>query len=234
MGAIAVIAVLAFALWPEPHTAGRVTSCERTTPHVVIVGASFTAGVGPGNPGDSWAELLARRQHWDAVVDGVPGAGYVRAGASHLGPMSAELDRAGLRAFGPTLVIVQAGHDDIGVPVAVEERQVTQAIAMIRAQVPKARIALITVFPRRSPTPAAYRTDDAIITAALAADPDAIIMNPLDPGWRFARVRDGLHPTVAGSRWLATKVAGVLRTDHVPTAPLTCDPDSRSRQAHSA
>lgn len=46
---------------------------------LAIVGASFTAGVGPGRPGQSWAVLLARLLHWDAVVYGDPGAGYVRA-----------------------------------------------------------------------------------------------------------------------------------------------------------
>jgi len=48
---------------------------------LVIVGASFTAGIGSG-PGRSWGVLLARHLRWHAVVSGVPGAGYVRAGAS--------------------------------------------------------------------------------------------------------------------------------------------------------
>src|SRR5260370_42077752 len=41
---------------------------------LAIVGASFTAGVGPGNTGKSWAAGLARRLHWDAVIYGDPGA----------------------------------------------------------------------------------------------------------------------------------------------------------------
>jgi acyl-CoA synthetase (AMP-forming)/AMP-acid ligase II len=80
------------------------------------------------------------------VVEGVPGAGYVRAGADGRGPIAAELTRIGLRALGPSLVIIQAGHDDIGVPVRTEQQRVRQAIALIRAMAPHARIALITVF----------------------------------------------------------------------------------------
>jgi len=153
--------------------------------------------------------------HWNADVYGVAGAGYVHPGAGHLGPVAAELDRIDLRELDPALVIVQAGHDDIGVPVRTEERQVRQVIALIRADAPGARIALITVYATHSPTPAAYRTDRAIVTAGRAADPGVIIMDPLGSHWSFQRAPDGLHPTQAGSVWIARTVAGILRADDV-------------------
>ena len=78
-------------------------------PVLAIVGASFTAGVGPGNPDKSWAVLLARRLRWDAVVFGDPGAGYVRAGVGRMGPVAAEIARIDLRALAPSLVIVSSG-----------------------------------------------------------------------------------------------------------------------------
>jgi acyl-CoA thioesterase I len=190
-------------------------------PRLAIVGASFTAGVGSG-PGRSWAVLLARQLRWDAVVDGVPGAGYVRAGAGRpgsRGPVAAEIARAGLRALQPSLVIVQAGHDDIGVPPALERRRVEQAVGVIRAEAPRAKIVLLTVFPGRSHRTAAYRTDLAIVAAARAADPAVIIIDPLAAGWRYAHVRDGLHPTAAGSAWIAGRVAAVLREHGVRPAP---------------
>jgi hypothetical protein len=145
---------------------GRLAGCEQKlerdghkVPTIVIVGASFTAGVGSGNPGKSWAVGLARLLHWDAVIYGDPGAGYVRAGAGRKGPVAAEIARVDLRALGPALVIVQAGHDDIGVPPRLEQRRVEQAVALIRAEAPRARIGLLTVFAGRSPSAAAYRTD---------------------------------------------------------------------------
>lgn len=191
-------------------------------PRLVIVGASFTAGVGSG-PSRSWAVLLARQLRWDAVVDGVPGAGYVRAGAGRpgsRGPVAAEIARAGLRALQPSLVIVQAGHDDIGVPAALERRRVEQAVGVIRAEAPRARIALLTVFPGR-PHRGASRTDRAIVAAARAADPAVIIIDPLAAGWRYAHVRDGLHPTAAGSAWIAGQVAGIMREHGVRTVPAS-------------
>ena len=55
-------------------------------PLMVVVGASFTAGVGAASPTASWAYLLAGYLGWRDVVRGVPGAGYVRPGKDGMGP----------------------------------------------------------------------------------------------------------------------------------------------------
>lgn len=208
---------------PGHSVSGCEQELERTEPRglprLVIIGASFTAGVGSG-PSRSWAVLLARYLRWDAVVYGVPGVGYVRAGVGREGPVAAEVARLGLAALQPSLVIVQAGHDDIRVPARLERQRVEQAIASIRAAAPHARLALLTVFVRRSPSPAAYRTDRAIVQAARAADRAAIIIDPLTADWVFSRAGDGLHPTAAGSAWIADQVAAILRDHGVRPAPI--------------
>jgi lysophospholipase L1-like esterase len=217
---------------------------QRALPRLAVVGASFTAGTGPGNPDRAWAVLLAELLHWDAVIYGVPGAGYVHPGAGHRGPVTAQIARIGLRTLAPALVIVQAGHDDMGVPSQLERQRVAQVIALIRAEAPRARIALVTVFPGRRPLPADYRIDDAIVTAARAADPGVIIMDPLAAGWVFPRTRDGLHPTAAGEAWIARKMAALLGQHGVRPAlpqagaagPVICDsgipvrPQARGRR----
>jgi lysophospholipase L1-like esterase len=179
-------------------------------PTVVIVGASITAGVGAGQPDRSWAALLVRRLGWNAVVYGDPGAGYVRPGIHRRGPVARELSEVNLRKLNPALVIVQAGHNDMGVPAQLEQQRVKQVIAQIRAAAPDAGIALITVFVGRLHRPAAYQTDRTIVAAAKAADPAVIIMDPLAGQWKYARIRDGLHPTAAGSQWIAGQVGQVL------------------------
>jgi lysophospholipase L1-like esterase len=208
--------------------AGLERDSEGGGPLVVIVGASFTAGVGPDDPDSSWAVVLADLEHWDAVVYGDPGAGYVRPGLLDLGPVADELARVGLRALRPALVIVQAGHDDIGEPLPLERRRVAQAIALIRAEAPQARIALLTVFPGRSHAPRVYRTDRAIVTAARAADHGVIIMDPLTGRWAFRHVPDKLHPTADGDTQIAQKVAEILWEHGVVPPPavrggLVCD-----------
>jgi len=223
---------------PGPAQGHGLSACERELeasapgdpPRLVIVGASFTAGVGSGRD-HSWAALLAQHLHWDSVVYGVPGAGYVRAGAGRRGPVAAEIARLGLPALNPSLVIIQAGHNDIGVPPARERRQVEHTIALIRGTAPQARIALLTVFTRRSPPPAAYRTDQVIVRAARVADRTVMIIDPLTAGWVFSRARDGLHPTAAGSARIASRVAAVLGAHGVRPArigfgqrPVICHP----------
>lgn len=218
------------------HAPSGLTGCEagfergqgRGGPRVAIVGASVTAGVGAGDPDRSWAVLLARMEHWDAVVYGDPGAGYVRPGVQHRGPVADELARVGLRALRPALVIIQAGHNDIGEPLQLVRRRVAQAIALIRAEAPAARIALLTVFPGRSHAAGVYQTDQAIVMAARAADHGVIMMDPLTGRWAYSRIQDMLHPTADGDVQIALKVAGILRAHGVVPAPagrggLVCD-----------
>jgi lysophospholipase L1-like esterase len=199
-------------------------------PVLDIAGASFTAGTGPDDPHLSWAVQLAHTLRWNAVIDGVPGAGYVRTGAGGHGPAVRILAREDLAATRPKLVVLQLGHDDIGVPPAVERRAVAATLAYVRARAPGARIALITVFTTGKRSSAALRTDEAIVSAA--AGPGVIVMDPLAQDWVFARARHGgLHPSAAGDKWIADKVASILRADGVLPAPASgadtpviCDP----------
>ena len=181
--------------WGPPAATGPITAGSNNTPlaacearierepgrlpTIAIVGASFTAGTGPGNPLLSWAVVLARLLHWNAVIDGVPGAGYVSAGAGGHGPMARMLSAERLRYLVPSVVIVQAGHDDVGVPPAVEGAGVRATLGLIHLTAASARVSLLTVF---AATPdgneALRRTDQVIVTSATAADPGVIIMDP--------------------------------------------------------
>jgi GDSL-like Lipase/Acylhydrolase family len=211
----------------------RIERASGRVPVMAIVGASYTAGVGPDNPALSWAADLARNLRWDAVIDGVSGAGYVRTGTDGLGPMTRLLSAEQLPGLSPALVIVQAGYDDGRVPAGLERQQVLRTIELIRAEAPQARIGLVTVFssPAR-PIPARfYRTDAAIVAAAMAADPNAIIMDPLTGQWNYQHADGRLHPTAAGDAWIALKVGAILHAHGIAGrpataaagAPITCD-----------
>lgn len=209
----------------------RIEGQPRRRPTVAIVGASYTAGTGPDNPSLSWAVLLARQLSWNAVVYGDPGAGYVRVGAGGRGPMEQMLGAEQLRGLNPALVLVQAGFDDIGVPAGLERQQVADTVDLIRAAAPRAAIGLLTTFGYTTGgSPALRQTDQAIIAAGKAADPRAIIMDPLGGQWTFPRARfGGLHPSAAGDAWIARTVAAILRARGVrpapaaPAAPVICD-----------
>ena len=100
---------------------------------------------------------------------------------------------SGCAASPPPWSSSRPGTTTSGCPARVEQQRVGQAIALIRTQAPHATIALITVFTTRTGgfarqyTPAAaYRTDHAIVAAAVAADHSVIIMDPLAARWAFS------------------------------------------------
>lgn len=211
----------------EVRTPGGLARCERRLEHsarplLAVAGASFTAGTGPGDPRLSWAVLLARALRWNAVVVGVPGAGYTRAGRSGQGPALRVLGREDLAALRPELVILQFGFDDIGVAPGLERQRVAATLRHVRALAPRARIALLTVFTAAAAGRrqiAALQTDAAIVSAA-APFRHVVVMNPLALGWTFQRaVRGGLHPSAAGDAQIAALAAGMLRADGVLPAP---------------
>jgi acyl-CoA thioesterase-1 len=210
----------------------RLERQPRRVPTLAIVGASFTAGIGPDNPALSWAVVLARLLRWNAVIYGVSGTGYVQSGADARGPVERMLSEERLSGLAPTVVIVQAGHDDVGVPAARETRQVRAAVDLVRSVAPKARIALITVFQRTGDagSPALATLDHVIVTAGKSADRRVIIMDPLTGRWKFPREHPGgLHPSAAGDAWIAHKVADILFAHGVrpasvgATVPVICD-----------
>ena len=185
-------------------------------PLLAVVGASFSAGVGAGHPGDAWPEDLARIMHWRLIVSADPGAGYVNPGAGHRGPFSRLAARLNLARAHPQTVIIQGGHDDAGLPLALIRQRVQSLIASIRRAAPGARLVLLTVFPRGNKPPGAvWATDQAIVAAARQADPAVLIFDPLAGHWHFPRIGDHLHPTPAGHRWIAERLAAGLRGHQV-------------------
>jgi lysophospholipase L1-like esterase len=208
----------------------RIERQRHRLPTVAIVGASYTAGTGPNNPELSWAVVLARLLHWNAVIYGVPGVGYVQPSLTGRGPMTRMLAQENLPALDPGLVIVQAGHDDLGVPPPAEERRVAATVRQIRVADPAARIGLLTTFGfTPAGSPALRQTDQAIVTGGTTADPTVIVMDPLAGLWTYPRADGGLHPTAAGDAWIAHKVQGllaangVLRAPASSTDPVICD-----------
>lgn len=216
---------------PPPVVRERAARCEvtpsgppnATTPLIVTVGASFTAGVGAGNPARNWSVRLAQLLDWRSVTLGVPGAGYVKAGLDGLGPLRRELGLVDLSTLGPSLVIVQAGHDDWRVSGPVEARAVKALIEQVRSAAPFAALAVLTVFARPGASAVVMardeRIDAAIVAAVRTTDPFAVIVDPLRDHWRFPRADGGLHPSAAGHLLIAKRVASALYTAGVIPKP---------------
>ncbi|HWC78566.1 MAG TPA: SGNH/GDSL hydrolase family protein [Pseudonocardiaceae bacterium] len=207
----------------DPHTHRQNLSVVHTgstnanAPLLAVVGASFSAGTGPGNPDLAWPEELARMLRWRLAVSADPGAGYVSTGDGARGPFARLAEELDLGRIDPSVVIIQGGHDDIGQPLALIHSRVSDLISTVRRDDPRARIGVLTVFATgNTPTDAALAVDRTIVDAARAADPRVLVFDPLSQHWRFPRSPDHLHPTAEGDHWIATQLAPALRAGEKP------------------
>lgn len=193
-------------------------------PLLAVVGASFAAGVGARTPAAAWAVDLAHRLRWRALVVGVPGVGYVHVGEDRIGPLARVTAALHLGTLRPTLVVVQAGHDDWRSPARVERRAAGSYYTWLHRSLPRARIGVVTVFASpHAPAQAMERLgalDASIVGALRAAAPAAIVMDPLVHHWRFDRSIPGrLHPSARGDGQLASRILSGLERHRVRPAP---------------
>jgi lysophospholipase L1-like esterase len=194
-------------------------------PLMVVVGASFTAGTGAAHATDGWAYALARQLGWRAIIRGIPGAGYVEAGAGDAGPIGRQIHQLDIARLRPELIIVQAGHNDAGAPAGVLSSRVTGLLQTLRAEDPGARVALVTVFATgRVPSPAEVATDRTLTDTVRRADPGALVLDPLAQHWRFPTVADHLHPDPSGHLWIAHRVAESLLAAGLQSYGSGCAP----------
>jgi lysophospholipase L1-like esterase len=189
---------------------------------IVVLGASISAGTG-STPEQAWPAVVGRCLGRRVVVGAVPGAGYVATGRGARGPVVRLLREADLGRLDPSLVVLQAGHNDIGTSGPQLRTAVTTAVETARREAPRAPVVVITVVAHAGvPTADARATDATIVDAARRADPRVVVLDPLAEGWSFPRVADGLHPTAAGQRLLAGHVlddlarAGVVGSGACP------------------
>jgi lysophospholipase L1-like esterase len=183
-------------------------------PVLLVIGASFAAGVGVDlNPQLAWPGILGQRTNYRVVVSADPGAGFVNRGDGGLGPFSQLLANADVATLKPSLVLIQGGHNDQGVNDPAETRAVEALFQTIHQEAPQARVGLLGFFDtsRVGPAPLSILdTDATIVSAARSAVPDLLVFDPLRSHWVFPRIRDHLHPTAAGHKKIAGYVAGGL------------------------
>jgi hypothetical protein len=195
-------------------------------PLMVVVGGSFTAGVGAGppnssDPSKSWAVRLAEMLGWRALVIGAPAAAFFRPGGGHVGPLGKEADMAELAVLKPRLVVVQGGEGDKAQTLAHEAKRVASVFATIHSQTPRSSVGLLSVFvDPGKPTSAEVNLDRTVLSSAKAGDPAVVTINPIH--WSFPRTAPGqMHPNATGYWDIAVKVGRDLAAAKaVPERPF--------------
>ncbi|WP_258061890.1 SGNH/GDSL hydrolase family protein [Arthrobacter sp. ZGTC412] len=182
-------------------------------PVLLIVGDSYTAGVGADQPDQGWANLVAGQLGYPTNIDGVPGTGFAWGGGEQ-----DELGReyevrlreiAANPAFVPNVLFLQGGQNDALIPNSDEvEAATAQTIEAARRFWPGVQV---VVLGPSAPQPVAEElrgANSAVRAGAAAAN--APFVNALEAGW-FTSANspdfnfDGVHPNTAGQAYIAEK-----------------------------
>lgn len=164
---------------------------------VVVIGDSWSAGLGLDDPAASWPRRLPGRVH----VAGFSGSGFSEHASPCSGVAFADRAPAALRR-GADLVVVEGGLNDFDRPAA----EVRAGFARLMRSLPEARV--VIVGPARAPARArgALRVDALLADLAAAYDVPYVRTAGLD----LPYLDDRLHLTRAGHRAFGNYVADAI------------------------
>lgn len=182
-------------------------------PVLLIVGDSYTAGVGADQPGQGWANVVARELGYPTNIEGVSGTGFAWGGGvqDELGD-EYELRLRNIAAdpaFVPNILILQGGQNDAQIPDLDEvEAATAQTIEAARRFWPGIQV---VVLGPSAPQPLAeeLRGVNSAVRAG-AATANAPFVDAIEAGW-FTSANspgfdaDGAHPNTAGHAYIAEK-----------------------------
>lgn len=180
------------------HRAERVTGAAQGG-DVVVIGDSWSVGLGLGRPAESWPSRLPGRVH----VAGFSGSGF-SATASGCGREVAFAERAaGAVAVGPDLVVVQGGLNDFDQDDAAIRAGFARLMQVLHPS--EAAYRVVVVGPAAAPARAARvpRVDQLLGWLAAANDVQYVGTRDL----QLPYLPDGLHLTAEGHRLFGDAVA---------------------------
>lgn len=182
-------------------------------PVLLILGDSYTAGVGADQPDQGWAYLVAAELGYPATVDGAGGTGFAwGGGAQDDGGEEYEVRLrkiADNAAFVPNLLVLQGGQNDSSVANPDEvEAATAQTIEAARRFWPGVQV---VVLGPSAPQPLAegLRGVNRAVRAGAAAA-NAPFIDAVEGNW-FTGANspgfdaDGAHPNTAGHAYIAGK-----------------------------
>ncbi|WP_175986002.1 SGNH/GDSL hydrolase family protein [Microbacterium tenebrionis] len=193
-------------------------------PRVLVFGDSWTYGSAASEPTLGYAYVLADLIDGETIVDGVRGSGYLKPGidgpdfGDRIATLDPELD--------PDLVIIQGSINDHKLGSVGYRDAVTSAWDALAATYPDTPIVVLGPAPHMLPVGAGTIRIDQDLEALTAARGWWYI-SPVQDQWiteqNYLDVIDvevgKRHPSTAGHRYLAEKVAAALAD--IEAAPVT-------------
>jgi lysophospholipase L1-like esterase len=189
-------------------------------PVVMFLGDSYTAG-GPGTTADTtYAAETGRMLGWQVIVGGRGGTGFVTPGRVKE-PFPELFDRQLGWRPPPDMLIVSGGHNDRRVPGPEVGAAARDLLARVRASWPGSRLVLMgPMWGTGSPEPSVLSIRDTL--QGVAGELRIPFIDPLREQWVTGDrrvgtgnaavyiLKDRVHPTPAGHRYIATRLVGDL------------------------
>lgn len=207
----------------EPRTSPAAAAAKpvaAAAPIVMFLGDSYTVGERGSLQEYTYAAAVARLLGWQVIVAGRGGTGFVAAGGGQAFGVLFE-SQLGWRPA-PDLLIVSGGHNDWNRPVGQVAVSARDVLGRAKKRWPGTRLAVIgPIWGSATPPPGALAVRDAL--RAEAGRLDVPFVDPIAEQWitghrrhgtgnaaRFIKA-DGIHPTPAGHRYMAARLAQSLQ-----------------------
>lgn len=181
-------------------------------PVLLILGDSYTAGMGAAQAEQGWAYLVAGTLGYPTNIDGVPGTGFAWGGGQDDGGKEYEVRLRTIAEdprFVPNVLILQGGQNDALLNNPDELKAATaQTIEAARKLWPGVQV---VVLGPSAPQPLAEELRDANNAVRAGAEAaSAPFIDAYEAGWFTAENSpgfdaDGVHPNTAGYAHMAEK-----------------------------
>ncbi|MGY4708167.1 Rv0518 family GDSL lipase [Mycolicibacterium sp. CBM1] len=202
----------------RPPAGYELTTRGSTLTRIAVIGDSYTTGTDEGGQGpqgwtsQAWQLLANQGVKVDADVAAEGGAGYGIRG--NRGNVFEDLT---VRAVNrdDVLVVFFGSRNDQPVDLQKYPVLVGETFQIARRVAPQAKFLVIgPPWPTADPPPVVLTLRDDLRAQARAVN--AVFIDPIAEGWFVGRPdligQDGVHPTDAGHRYLAEKIAPLIRS----------------------
>jgi lysophospholipase L1-like esterase len=166
-------------------------------PVVLAIGDSVMKGY--GDPvGDSWLDIIAKKQNWNLIDRSCDGAGFIKVAPADCGMNFAGII-SGTKGLSPDYVIITGSANDFGTNNAQLNSVTGEAIEQLRTQFPRASIIGLPVAWGDQQPPGKVAVIDSQIAAAMQSVNGTFVDfgTPLRAHPELMQA-DHLHPLPAG------------------------------------
>ena len=204
---------------PTPSPAGCVPATTThlnlpAKPSVLLVGDSYSEGIGAVPLRNGYAYKIAEPLGWTLTLDGKGGSGYVNPTSYGAGIFADRLPRHPADAY--DLVVLQGSSNDQRYTAPEVEANLTKTLRLVRERYPHAQVLMLgPTTPYGSPSSTLVRVNDQLKAAAVSCG--AVFVDPIAERWfvrgdgTWAANPDNGHPSNAGHERIASRFVADVR-----------------------